>query len=103
MPVQQVRVALRTDSLSEAKRRAPQVEAAKMAEWEAMVAGDAGSARKHYLSAMKLAEGEGWAYRTVDEIASCDLEEVVARVLSLAGPNGLLQALKSRPFWGQFR
>lgn len=46
-PVTQVRQALHTDSKSEAKIKAAQVEAARLAEWEAMLADDTQSAR-HY-------------------------------------------------------
>ncbi len=48
LPVKQVRQALFTDSPSEAKLKAEQVEKARLAEWEALKAGDEGAARAHY-------------------------------------------------------
>lgn len=82
-PVSQVRVALKTDSLREAKRKAPKVEAAKIAEWNSMKAADGQSAREHYLAAKRLAEASGFEYRTVDSLAEGTLDQLVSRVLSL--------------------
>lgn len=83
-PVTQVRQALHTDSLPEAKIKAAQVEAARIAEWEAMAAGDAGSARKHYEAARKLAQARGFPYTPMPALTEGDIGDLVARVLSLA-------------------
>ena len=82
-PVKQVRVALRTDSESEARKKAVMVEEARFAEWEALLAGDAGAAREHYLSAKRLAETRSFAYVPAAKLAAGDIEELVRRVLSL--------------------
>lgn len=74
-PVSQVRVALRTDSASEARRKAAAVEVARLAEWEALLQGNSGSAREHYLAARRLAEARGFAYVPVAQLA----EEICTR------------------------
>ncbi len=83
-PVKQVRVALRTDSASEARKKAVQVEEARIAEWEALLAGDAGAAQEHYLAAKRLAEARGFAYMPMAKLAAGDLDELVRRLGSLA-------------------
>lgn len=87
--VTQVRAALHTDSEAEAKVKAAQIEAARIAEWEALVAGDADNARKHYEAARELAQARGFPYVPIKQLAEGDLADLVARVLSLAGPGGL--------------
>lgn len=88
-PVSQVRQALHTDSRSEAAAKAVQVEAARMAEWEALAAGDDGSAVKHYEAARKLAQTRGFAYAPIADLAGGDLNNLVSRVLSLASGSEL--------------
>ena len=56
LPVSQVRQALHTDSKAEAQAKAAQIEVARQAEWEALAAGDSGSARAHFEAARKLAQ-----------------------------------------------
>jgi integrase len=83
-PVTQVRQALHTDSKVEALAKAAQVEAARLAEWEAIRVGDSESARKNYLIAKKLAEARGLSYKPIDDLAAGDIVDLVNRVLSLA-------------------
>lgn len=90
-PVSQVRQALHTDSLPEAKIKAAQVEAARLAEWEAMAAGDGASARKHYEAARKLAQARGFPYQPMPALTEGDISDLVTRVLSLS-ENGTLAA-----------
>lgn len=75
--VSQVRQALHTDSKAEAQAKAAQVEVAKMAEWEAIAAGDSKSARKHFEAARKLAEARGFQYRTLDALLNAPMNEVL--------------------------
>lgn len=82
-PVSQVRRALHTDSRSEALRKAAQIEAETLAEWEALAAGDQGAAAQHYQAARKIAAARGFTYRPADQIAAGDLHELVRRLLSL--------------------
>lgn len=88
-PVSQVRQALHTDSKSEALAKANQIERARLAEWEALAAGDGGSARAHYESARKLAHVRGYQYRTLDSLLAAPLEDVVGRIQSLGTPDRL--------------
>lgn len=80
--VSQVRQALHTDSKPEARLKAAQIEAERMAEWEAMLAGDGASARAHYEAARKLAQARGFTYRPIGEVTK-DIPDLVARLLSL--------------------
>lgn len=83
-PVSQVRQALHTDSKPEAKSKAAQIEAERMAEWEAMLAGDNASARAHYEAARELAQARGFKYRPVADVAGGDLTDILSRLTSLA-------------------
>ncbi len=89
-PVGQVRVALRTDSESKARKKAVSVEEARIAEWEVLIAGDAAGARAHYLAAKRLAESRGYTYVPVQKLADGPIEEIVGRVLSLIPGNKYL-------------
>ncbi len=83
-PVTQVRQALHTDSRTEALRRAAQVERERMAEWEALAAGDGAAAHRHYAAAVELAAARGFPYIPLSDLASGDLETLVKRLLSLS-------------------
>ncbi len=82
--VTQVRQALHTDNKAEAKIKAAQIEGARLAEWEALAAGDSASARKHYEAARKLAAARGFPYRPVENVAAGDVIDMLNRVLALA-------------------
>ena len=91
-PVTQVRQALHTDSLTEAKRKAAQVEAARLAEWEALAVGHSTDARAHYQAARRLAAERGYTYRPLAELAEGDLAELVARLLALGDGQGRIDS-----------
>ncbi|WP_227271213.1 DUF6538 domain-containing protein [Roseobacter weihaiensis] len=82
-PVSQVRQALHTDSRDEANAKAKQVEAAFLAQWEALAAGDGEAAHKHYTNARKIASAHGFTYRQIDDLNTGDLQELLKRLLSL--------------------
>lgn len=90
-PVTQVRAALHTDSRAEAVRKAKQVEAARLAEWEALLHGDTVSAHRHYDAARRLAAARGFDYVPMADLAGGDLNALVARVLALAKAGGGLE------------
>ncbi|MBT8169898.1 integrase [Falsiruegeria litorea] len=92
-PVTQVRQALHTDSESEARLKAAQVEAERMAEWEAMLAGDGTSARRHYDAARKLAQARGFPYKPVADVSGGEVMDLMNRVLSLAEGSALTGSL----------
>lgn len=89
-PVSQVRVALQTDSKSEAQRKAAQIEVARLAEWEALLVGDTAGAARHYANARRVAEARGFAYVPISDLALADPADIVARVLALADKSGRL-------------
>lgn len=89
-PVTQVRKALHTDSLSEARTKAPQIEAAYFAQWEALAAGERASAYRHYRNAHRIAETRGFTYRPIDEAAAGDLHDLVRQLLSVTNGDQLV-------------
>lgn len=88
-PVTQVRQCLHTDSHSEALAKAAAVEANKVAEWEAALAGDEKNAAKHFAAAKKLAETHGFVYTPAPDIAEQNLADVVKRLNAVNGPAGI--------------
>jgi len=58
-----------------------------MAEWEALAAGDGGSARAHYEAARKLALARGFQYRPLSALLSASPEEILPRVRDLGPPD----------------
>ncbi|WP_164887547.1 DUF6538 domain-containing protein [Paenirhodobacter populi] len=86
-PVSQVRVALHTDSETEARRKAAQVEAQRMAEWAALAAGDTAAARVHYEAACQIAAAHGFTYVPMGKLTGGDIDELLSRVMALAGRN----------------
>lgn len=91
-PVTQVRAALHTDSRAEANRKAKQVEAARLAEWEALLHGDTVAAHRHYDAAKRLAAARGFEYVPIADLAGGDVAALVERVLALAKAGGGLEA-----------
>lgn len=87
LPVSQVRQALHTDSLSEAKAKAIKIEASRLAEWEAIAASDHASARAHYEAAKELAHARGYAYRPTASLIAGDSDQLLKRILAVTGDN----------------
>ncbi len=84
-PVTQVRQALHTDSLAEAKSKAAQIEALRLAEWEAMSSGAFGSAREHYRMAQQLARARGYSYVPLPTLVEQEPMELAKRLLAVSG------------------
>lgn len=82
-PVSQVRQALHTDSRAEAEAKAKQVEAAYLAQWQALAEGDGPCALRHYQNARAIAAAHGFTYRPIADLASGDLSDLVRRLLTL--------------------
>lgn len=91
-PRPDVWVSLHTDSETEARARAAQVERELLAWWAARAAGiEAGEAARH-AAAVKLAAARGLPWRTAEELAAGPLDELVARLERLAAGGGLWRA-----------
>jgi len=86
-PVSQVRQALFTDNKVEAKLKAAQIEAARLAEWEALRAGQSRQARAHYEAAKALAQARGYTYRSMTSLIEGNFDELVDRVESVSLEN----------------
>lgn len=78
-----VRVALHTESRSEAQRKAVAMDAELLAYWEALAAGRDDDADRRYQAARALAEARGFEYRPASEIAAGPLDDLLARLESL--------------------
>lgn len=81
-PIQQVRVALHTDSLTIAKEKAARVETTRLAEWEALRQGDQVSAQQLFKNAKAIAAARGFDYRPFVQIIS-DPSELKDRLINL--------------------
>ncbi len=84
-PVKQVRQALHTADRLEAQIRGSQIEVERLAEWEALAAGNTDSAKRHYEAAQGLARARGYSYRLMSEMANSDPKELAERILSVSG------------------
>ena len=82
-PVQQLRVALNTDSKTVALQKSAIIEAAKLAEWEALASSDPGSARQHFLVAQKLAQSRGFPYKPFSELLTGPIDDLAEWLISL--------------------
>jgi integrase len=80
-PITQVRQALNTADRTEAKLKAAQIENERLAEWEALAAGNADNARLHYEAAQRLAQAKGYSYRLISDLAGNAPDELAARIL----------------------
>jgi site-specific recombinase XerD len=78
-----VRVALHTDSETEARRKAVAVEAELIAYWEALAGGRDDDAARRYEAARALAAARGFEYRPSAEIVAGPLDDLLARLESL--------------------
>lgn len=93
--VMQVRQALHTDSRAEAICKAVQVEAERLAEWEALAAGEGTAARAHFAAARQLAAAKGFSYVPIDRLAAGDLDEIKTRLDALFDASGALVASRA--------
>lgn len=78
-----VRIALRTDSETEARAKAPDIERSLWAYWEALDRGDRAAVDERLTAMKKIAQARGFAYRPAAEIATGPIEELVRRVEAL--------------------
>ena len=60
----------------------------RMAQWEALAAGNAAEARARFEAIARIAQARGYAYRPAADLAAGDFEALVARITALvrAGP-----------------
>ena len=75
-----VYVSLKTDSLTEARRKEEEVWNNLVAQWEALLRGDTDIARERYDAARELAYARGYEFLPAKRIAELPLDEIVARV-----------------------
>ena len=78
-----VSVALRTDSLEIAKAKATHVEAEIRSYWQALENGRSDDAQKRFEAAQSIARQYGFPYRSSEQIARGELEELLTRIEAL--------------------
>lgn len=97
---QLVRMSLKTDSVSEARRKAEIVWAELLAQWEALLKGDTSVAKARYEAAQDLAKAHKLRFLPADEVAKLSPPELVDRVLMSVGHNGRIDDQKAEAFLG---
>jgi integrase len=79
-----VRASTRTGNRREAERIALQMKAALFARWQAGLATKAGNPRGEAEALLRLAQASGFTFRTADALAAGPLEDMIARLETLA-------------------
>lgn len=78
-----IRISLKTDSETEARRRAAVVEARLFAQWEALEAGVSGDDADRFAAAVRVAASRGFPYKTAAELAAGPIDDLVRRLEAL--------------------
>ncbi|WP_299671764.1 tyrosine-type recombinase/integrase [uncultured Roseobacter sp.] len=73
-------ISLHTDSLTEARKKAPGVWDNVMKSWEARLAGDTSQAEARYNAARDLAKSYGFDYLPIEQARQLPLEQIIERV-----------------------
>lgn len=81
-------VSLHTDSLTQAKEKAPQVWEEYIAGWEARLSGRSADASKHFGAVSALAKAKGVKYVPVSQVTELPIEELLQRIEAIGQVNG---------------
>ncbi|WP_397543499.1 tyrosine-type recombinase/integrase [Roseovarius salis] len=95
-----VYLSLKTDSLTEARRKEEEVWNNLVAQWEALLRGDTDLARERYAAARDLAQARGYEFLPAKKVAELPLAEIVDRVEAAMRPDGKIDDRKGRAFLG---
>lgn len=87
-PRREVWITLKTDSQSEARRRAIGAWDQAVLRWEAMLQGDDGDAAARYDAAKEVARTHGFRFLPADRVAQLPLHEIVDRMEATMMPSG---------------
>ena len=93
-------ISLRTDSESDARRKAPGVWDGMLASWEAKLAGNSEDAEVRYEAAREIARAKGFRYVPASAMASIPLDELVRRVEAIAMKAGRPDMNEARALLG---
>lgn len=85
-----VQISLFTDSLTVARRKAPEVWAQMIEAWEAKLAGKGAEGDARLDAAMNLAHKRGYRYLDVAEVAALPIAEILARIATVTDGKGRL-------------
>lgn len=85
----QIGISLETDSYQLAQHKAPGVWQAKLDEWQARLDGRSEDARAAYEAVRKIAQGRGFHYIPVTEVAKLPDEDLLARFESIGHVKGV--------------
>ncbi len=86
-PRKTIWLSLHTDSQTVAKQKAGAAWAQLIAGWEAKLAGDTTDAEQRFESARELARAQGFRYLRADDVAKLPLDELLARINAVSGPD----------------
>lgn len=81
-------ISLHTDSLTQAKEKAPQVWEEYVAGWEARLAGRSTDASKHFDAVHRLVKAKGVKYVPVGQVADLPIDELLQRIEAIGQTNG---------------
>lgn len=99
-PREFVTISLRTDSLSEAQKKAAETWDAMVAAWEARLAGNTDEAGKRFEAARQLAARRGFRFMPAVEVAKLPDDEFLARVSAAMRPDGTVDTIEARAVLG---
>ncbi|HMB12581.1 MAG TPA: DUF6538 domain-containing protein, partial [Roseovarius sp.] len=95
-----VYLSLKTDSLTEARRKEEEVWNNLIAQWEALLRGDTDLARERYAAARDLAQARGYDFLPAKKVADLPLADIVERVEASLNAHGKIDDRKGRAFLG---
>jgi len=95
-----VYVSLKTDSLTEARRKEEEVWNNFLAQWEALLRGDTDLARERYAAARELAQARGYEFLPAKKVAQLPLPDLMERVEASMNSQGKIDDRKGRAFLG---
>ncbi|MGR3496585.1 DUF6538 domain-containing protein [Citreimonas sp.] len=95
-----VYLSLKTDSMTEAQRRADDVWKEMIAHWEALLRSDTNLARDRWFAARELAQTVSLPFMTSDKIAKLPLADLMKRVEMSMNRDGEIDDRKARAFLG---
>lgn len=87
-PREAVRISLKTDSMSDAKKKAVAVWDEMVASWEALLAGEGDDAEARYQAAKALAKARGFRFLPIERVSQLPFDQLSARIEAAMSPDG---------------
>lgn len=99
-PRDYVWISLKTDSPTEARRKAPGAWEGFLAAWEAKLAGDTSDAETKYQAARDLAQARGFRFLPVHRVAELPLDDLVTRMEAVRRADGTSDKIEAAAILG---